>query len=142
VAELSRTSDDRETQEPTGLQLVHDVHDVCLKDRNGKKVGRVDALALIVGDDGRLRVSAILVGGPVRARRIGHWMVWLHHLMCVAFHADRSGGVSRIPFSAVRCIADTVELDVDADTLPSGHLERWLDRRIISHIPGASGEKK
>jgi hypothetical protein len=125
-----------------GVQLVHDVLDACLTDRNGRKIGRVDALALMLADGEPLRVSAILIGGPVRAERIGKWMVKLRGAVSSMLHHDREFGVSRVPFSAVRGIAETIDLDVDGTKLPSGHLERWLGDHVIGHIPGSRGEKK
>ena len=49
---------------------------------------------------------------------------------------------SRVPFDAVRRIADTIELDVEGDALESMHLERWLATHIVCRIPGASGDRK
>jgi hypothetical protein len=126
----------------SGVQLVHDVLDVCLTDRNGKKVGRVDALVLTVENGKAPRVSEILIGGPVRAERIGKWMVWLHRALRGMLRAGEGNGVSRVPFSAVCGIAETIDLDVGAATLPSGHLERWLHDHVISRIPGSGGERK
>lgn len=125
-----------------GVQLVHDVLDACLTDRNGRKIGRVDALILTLAEDKPPRVTAILIGGPVRAERIGKWMVKLRGAISAMLHRDQNFGVSRVPFSAVRGIAETVDLDVDGTTLPSGHLERWLGDHIIDRIPGSQGEKK
>lgn len=125
-----------------GVQLVHDVLDACLTDRTGCKVGRVDALTLTLTDDGKLRVSTILIGGQVRAGRVGKWMLGLRGAISAMMHDDRDFGVSRVPFSAVRGIGDTIDLAVDGSELPSGHLERWLGDHIIDRIPGSKGEKK
>jgi sporulation protein YlmC with PRC-barrel domain len=125
-----------------GVQLVHDVLDACLTDRTCRKVGRVDELVITLTDGEQPRVSTILIGGPVRAQRIGRWMVKLRAMVSAILHHEREVGVSRVPFSAVREIGETIELDVDAATLPSGHLERWLGDHIIDHIPGSHGEKK
>ncbi len=125
-----------------GVQLVHSVQDSCLTDRNGNKVGRVDVLVLSLNEGEPPRVSHILIGGPVRDERIGRWMVWLHHVMCALLRLDRKDGVSRVPFSAVREIADTIKLDVEARTLPSQHFERWLGKHVIGHIPGSHGDRK
>lgn len=125
-----------------GLQLVHDVQDVCLMDRDGNRVGRVDSLVLVPRSDGRLRVATILIGGPVRARRVGWIMVSLHNIMCRIFRIDRAAGESKVPFSNVRTIGETIEIDVDGKSLPSGHLERWLNAHVIGHIPGSSGDTK
>jgi hypothetical protein len=124
-----------------GLHLTHDVLDAQLLDRHDKRIGRVDALALELRPGRPPRVATILVGGPVRAQRIGRWMVWLSGVMRTLGRV-RSAGVSRIPFSAVRCIGSTIKVDVDGDELESGHAERWLAEHVICRIPGAGGESK
>ena len=125
-----------------GVQLVHDVLDACLRDRNGRRIGRVDALALTLTEGKPLRVSTILIGGAVRAERVGTWMVRLRGAISAMLHHDRDFGVSHVPFAAVRGIGGTIELDVDGARLPSSRLERWLGDHIIGHIPGSQGENK
>jgi sporulation protein YlmC with PRC-barrel domain len=124
-----------------GLPLVHDVLDAQLLDRRKQRIGRVDDVALELRPGQPLRVATVLVGGPVRARRIGRVAVWINHLLR-AIGRVRSPGVSRIPFTAVRTIGDMIELDVDGDTLESGHAERWLAEHVVRFIPGAEGERK
>ena len=124
-----------------GLHLVHDVLDAQLLDRAKEKIGRADAVVLELLDGRPPRVAAILIGGPVRAQRIGPWMVALARVMRGLGRVQHAG-VSRIAFSAVRCIADTIELDVDGHELEAGHLEGWLREHIVCHLPFSSGEKK
>jgi hypothetical protein len=124
-----------------GLHLTHDVLDAQLVDRRRERIGRVDALALELRPGRPPRVATILIGGPVRAERIGRWMVWLSRTMR-ALGRVRSPGVSRIPFSAVRCIGDTIQVDVDGRELESGHVERWLAEHVVCRIPGSDGQAK
>ncbi|HKG93949.1 MAG TPA: hypothetical protein VKA84_18715 [Gemmatimonadaceae bacterium] len=124
-----------------GLRLVHEVLDSQLVDRRKEKIGRVDALVLELRDGEPPCVAAILVGGAVRAERVGRWMVWLNRALRSLARA-RGDGVSRISFDAVRRIADTIEVDVDGESLPSGRLERWLAEKVVCRIPGARGEGK
>lgn len=121
-----------------GLRLVHKVLDAQLVDRRQEKIGRVDLLLLELRDGRPPCVAAIVIGGAARAQRVGGWMVWLRRVGGRAF-GRREEKVSCIPFSAVRRIGDTIELDVDGDTLPSGHLERWLAEHIVRRIPGGGG---
>jgi hypothetical protein len=127
--------------ETAGLRLVHDVLDAQLLDRRRRKIGRADALVLELRDGAPPRVAAILIGGAVREERVGRWAVavagWFRALVGV-----RAGGVSRVPFAALREVAGCVELDVDGDTLESGRSERWLDANIVCRIPGSHGEQK
>ncbi|MEP6732403.1 MAG: hypothetical protein ABJE10_17285 [bacterium] len=123
------------------IRLVHDILDAQLCDRNNQNVGRVDALVLEI-DDGRApRVATILVGGSIRARRIGRWVTTLLDLMRQVRHTS-DDKVSRIPFSLVRRIDDAIHVDVDEKDLPSEHRERWLKQHVVCRIPGAEGERK
>jgi hypothetical protein len=125
----------------SGLRLVHDVLDCQLVDRRKRKIGRVDSIVLALEAGRAPRVAAILIGGPVRAERIGRWTEWLARGLR-ALRRVRRPGVSAIPFAAVRRIADTIELDVDGDELESGHLEAWLAERIVRRIPGSGSDEQ
>jgi hypothetical protein len=123
------------------LHLSHDVIDSQLVDRHKEKIGRVDDLLLELEEGKPPRVATIVIGGRARARRVGGWMVALHR----TWHAllgHREEHESRVPFDAVRCVADTIELDVDGQGLAAMHVERWLARHVICPIPGAGGERK
>jgi hypothetical protein len=119
----------------SGIHLVHEVLDAQLVDRRKRKIGRVDELLLALDESGALRVEHILIGGPVRAARIGRWMQLLASALRRLGGVRRSG-VSRVAFDDVRCIADTIELDVDERELDSEHLERWLKDNVVRRIPG------
>lgn len=124
-----------------GLDLRHDVQDAQLVDRHHENVGRCDALLLELRESQPPRITAILIGGPARSERIGRWMTALRRLLPGPARAPE-GGVSRIPFAAVRSIGKTIELDVMRDDLPSGHLEQWLARNVICRLPGADSKKE
>jgi hypothetical protein len=124
----------------SGLHLVHDVLDAQLVDRERRKVGRIDALMLELEPGRPARVSAICIGGRERERRVGRWVLRLSDALH-ALAGIEHGGVSRVPFDAVRCISDTIEIDVDGRDLACGRLEAWLRRHIIGRIPGAAGRK-
>jgi hypothetical protein len=121
------------------LALVHDVLDAQLVDRHDRKIGRVDSVVLALSPGRPLRVTTILVGGPVRAERVGRWMVALARASR-ALGRIRHPGVSAIPFSAVRRIADTIQVEVDGRDLEASHREVWLAEHVIEHIPGAGTE--
>lgn len=123
------------------LLLVHDVLDLQLLDRTEAKIGRVDALMLVVEAGKPVRVKSILLGGPVRQERMGRWATWLGGMLRRAFRPT-TDGASEIPFSAVRRIADSIEVDADEDDLESEHAERWLCDHVVRRIPGAEGEEK
>jgi hypothetical protein len=123
------------------LSLVQDVLDAQLVDRHEEKIGRVDGVLLELRDGEPPRVATILIGGAIRGERIGRWMSWLRRtIRAITRRGDER--VSRVPFDAVRRVGDTVQLDVESATLPSGHLERWLAEHVVCHIPGGAGERK
>jgi hypothetical protein len=122
----------------SGLLLVHDLQDAQLLDRHDEKIGRVDALVLELVDGRPPRVATILVGAPVREERIGRWVLHLAQLLRWIGRVETEG-VSRIPFSAVRRIGSTIDVDVDSSALESGHLERWLRDHVVRRIPIRGG---
>jgi hypothetical protein len=124
-----------------GLDLCHDVQDAQLVDRRCEHIGRCDALLLELREGRPPRVATILIGGPARNERIGRWMMALRGLF-PAPKTTPDGGVSRIPFGAVRAISSTIQLDVLREDLPSEHVERWLSSHIIGRIPGADEKKE
>lgn len=124
-----------------GLDLRHDVQDAQLVDRRHENIGRCDALLLELRENAPPRIAAMLIGGPARSERIGRWMTALRRLVPGHTRAPE-GGVSRIPFAAVRSIGNTIELDVLRDDLPSEHLEQWLARNVVCRIPGAESKKE
>ena len=123
------------------LHLSHSVIDSQLVDRHQEKIGRVDELLLELEEGKPPRVATIVIGGAARARRVGGWMLACHRAVHALF-GQREEHESHVPFDAVRCIADTIQLDVEGDSLDSMHLERWLATHVIGRIPGASGERK
>ena len=111
----------------TTLELVRDVLDKRLQDRNGRFIGTVDSILLEVHDDGPPTVPAIEVGAPALLRRVHPALArWARGLP-----------TTRIPLSTLREVGPDVEVDVDAE----GHtsllrVEKWLRRHVIERIPG------
>lgn len=124
-----------------GLDLRHDVLDAQLVDRHREHIGRCDTLVLELRDGKPPRVATVLIGGQVRDERIGRWMTALARVLHGGMRAP-GAGVSRIPFSAMRSLGETIEMDVLRDELPSEHVEQWLATHIICRIPGAQGKKE
>ncbi|HEX2778524.1 MAG TPA: PRC-barrel domain-containing protein [Gemmatimonadaceae bacterium] len=120
------------------IELVHDVLDMQLVDRNGEKMGRVDGITIELRDGQPPRVVELLVGGTVLADRVGSWMVWL--LRGLGALARVKPVVTRLPFEVVHAVSDTIELDVDAKSTTAMRTEQWFDK-LVCAIPGASGSK-
>jgi hypothetical protein len=117
------------------FDLIVDVLDKQLVDRNRVPMGRVDGLVLEVrGDD--LRVRAIETGFVVLARRLHprleRWLRALRRKLSV-----RRTALYRIDWSKVLDVdAHYVQVDVDAERTPAYDWERWLRRRVVGKVPG------
>jgi sporulation protein YlmC with PRC-barrel domain len=116
------------------VQLGREVLDQQLVDRSHINMGKVDGVVLELREGAPPRVSAILTGGHLLARRlhprIESWARWL----------TRRWGPGnlepmRIPWEKVRKIGVDVKVDVAADQgMPWEH---WVRDHILCHIPGA-----
>jgi sporulation protein YlmC with PRC-barrel domain len=118
------------------MDLVRDVLDKALADRNGREMGRVDRVVLQVRAGAPPRVAAVEVGPAVLAARVGpfvgRWAAALEH----AFAVDEGRPV-RIPFREVLDIADYVKVDLAFTDTAVATVEQRLRKRINA-IPGSS----
>jgi hypothetical protein len=117
------------------MDLVRDLLDKKLVDRNGREMGRVDSIVLEIRDDAPPRVAALETGPAVLASR-------LHPILgrCVAalelLFGVQEGRPVRISFGDVLDIHDGVKVDLAFGETAAGTVEQRL-RRWISSIPGA-----
>ncbi len=125
---------------------VLDVHlrllDRQLVDPDGRFVGKVDDLELELDESGRPYVTAILVGpralGPRLGGRLGHWVTAIARRL-----ADgQDEQPQRIDFALVSEIDSAVTVSRRRRDLDVAPLERWVDRNIISRIPGSGHESE
>lgn len=117
------------------MDLVRDVLDKKLIDRNGREIGRVDSLILEVRPDAPPRVTALEVGPAVLASRVhpilGRLMAGLEHAVGIA-----QGRPLRIPFSSVLQLDDEIKVDLAVEQTAAATVDRWL-RSWIRSLPGA-----
>jgi len=118
------------------VDLVRDVLDKQLLDRNRKKMNKVDGIVLEVDDHQPPRLAYLEVGGLTLARRLhprlGKW---------VAARREKTNSIQteafRIPWAHVRGIGVDIEVDLDAEHTPVFAWEQWLREKIIRRIPGS-----
>jgi sporulation protein YlmC with PRC-barrel domain len=118
------------------MNLVRDILDKQVLDRNGRPMGRVDGLVIELGGDGPPRVVAVQMGAVVLAYRLGPRIGAM-----IARVAERLGGrehrdAFRIPWTAVTDVGRDLEVSVDVTETPLRDWQNWLNRHIIKHIPG------
>ena len=108
-------------------------------DPDGGLVANVDDVEL-TERDGRLVVTAILVGpgvlGPRLGGRLGHWTVAVWRRL----RAEANPKPGRIDAADISRIDSAVHLSVRPDDPGIDGLGRWVDEHIISRIPGATHE--
>ena len=110
------------------LRVARGLLDHQLLDRDGRRCGNVDDVLLEGGPGERLVVAALVSGpGAWRRRLPRSWRP-------VAWGLERlfGTGETHVPWSAVRDIGATVELDVRASDVGLGRGDdvagRWFDR--------------
>src|SRR5258705_7810279 len=118
------------------MDLVRDCLDKQLVDRNGHKMGRVDAVVLQLEGGKQPTVAYIEVGAVSRAERLhrglGSYVKAISKRVGIApqdpFH---------IPWSKLVSAGLEVIAGVDAEKTPALAWELWLREKIIGRIPGA-----
>ena len=120
------------------LDLVRDVLDKQVTDREKTKMGRVDSLVLELREGQPPRVVAIEMGFVVLARRLHPRLRdWLLRLSRRA-HVRKQACYS-VPWSQVLDVNPfCVQLDVEAAKTPAFDWERWLRDHVIARLPGVA----
>jgi sporulation protein YlmC with PRC-barrel domain len=118
---------------------VLELLDRQLVDRNGRLVGKVDDIELIVDDepDALPRVTALLAGLGALANHIGGDTGAALAAAERRLAADRDRQPSRVDIALVREIGSSVELDAVREELDTNRAERWVRDVIVDKIPGA-----
>jgi sporulation protein YlmC with PRC-barrel domain len=118
------------------MDLVRDLLDKEVIDRNGRELGRVDRIVVRIRDGAPPAVVALEIGPSALARRLGatlgQWMEALEH----AFAVDQGRPV-RMPISQVLDLNDHVKVDVAAGETAIATIERKL-RRWVRALPFSS----
>ena len=123
--------------QPDPVYLDFHLLDRQIMDSQERMVGNVDDLELTLREDGRLQVTALLVGQQVLGDRIGgrlgRWMSAVARRLA----PDPDPPPIRIPYDLVARVGSEITLRVPADLLVEPPLEGWLRQHLIGRIPGA-----
>jgi len=122
------------------IDLVRDLLDVQLKDRTGRRIGRVDGVVLELRDGRPPRVAAMEVGALAFARRVHPKIARVLRVVAVRLLPVSLRSVY-LPLTLFRDVGVDVELDVDAmRDRRMLRLEKWLNRHVVQRLPG-SGQR-
>jgi len=118
------------------IDLVRDLMDAQIVDREQRPIGRVDAILLELRDGRPPRVAAMEVGLLTAMRRVSprlagivrRTMRWLPVIPPTV----------RLPLTLFRDLGVDIELDLDPGTERRLlRVERWLRRHIVARLPGS-----
>jgi sporulation protein YlmC with PRC-barrel domain len=117
------------------VDLIRDVLDNQLIDRNGCKMGRADGIIVEVQEGEPPRLAYIEVGMSVLAHRIHprleRWIVALQS----RWGAKQTKPL-RIPWSKVLDVGIDIDVDLEAEETEALAYENWLREQVIERIPG------
>ena len=117
------------------MDLVRDLLDKQVVDRNGRELGRVDSIILDVRSDGTAVVSGIEIGLIACARRLHLFLERCARAIETILAVDPQRPV-RIQMSQIVDFDKDIKVDVAATDTPVVQVEQRA-RRIVSSIPGA-----
>ena len=123
------------------MDLIRDVLDKKLTDREDCVMGRVSGLLMHVGENTQPRVTHILIGGPTLWMRINPLLGRISKRLGRLWGPKRSEPV-RIPWSRVETVGRDIKLDVEAKETGALDWELWLAKHVIEHIPGGGSEEE
>jgi len=121
------------------FDIVRDVLDKQLVDRDDMRMGRADGVILELRDGEPPRIDHFELGFAVLARRlhprVESWFLALRNRWSV-----RRNARFLIPWERVMEVNQhCVKLDIEAGKSPAFEWERWLRRNVIEKIPGMKG---
>ena len=118
------------------MELVRDVLDKQIIDKNHMKVGKADGIIVTLRKDRPPRLIALELGASTAAfrlsTRLGQWVEHLEKALGIT-HSDRV----RILFEHVTRTGIDVEVDIDGKRTGALKWEDWLREHVIGPIPGS-----
>ena len=117
------------------LHLARDLEDKRVVDRNGRELGRVDRVVLVLPPDGMARVTAIEIGPSALGARLhpvlGRVVRGVEHV----FHLE-SGRPVRVPVDHIQSVGENIKLAITAGDTAALAVEQRL-RPLIRFFPRA-----
>src|ERR1700730_17854617 len=95
------------------MNLVRDVLDKELLDREEEPMGRVDGLVMHVGKSSQPRITHVEIGGPVPWEKVPPLLARLS-IRLARMWGPKRGEEVRIPWSHVETVGRDIKLDVAA----------------------------
>ena len=123
------------------MNLVRDVLDKKLTDREKCEMGRVDGLLMRVGERSQPRITHIVIGGSTLWMRVHPALARLSVRLARIWGPRRTEPIT-IPWSRVESVGKDIRLDVKARDTGALDWELWIARHVIERIPGGGSEEE
>jgi sporulation protein YlmC with PRC-barrel domain len=123
------------------MDLVRDVMDQKVLDREDCEMGRVDGLVMQIEERSQPRITHIQIGGTTLWMRLHPAFARLAARLARVWGPKRADPV-RIPWSRVMTIGRDIKLNVRARETGAIDWEIWIARHIIERIPGGGHEEE
>lgn len=123
------------------MELVREVMDQKLLDREDCEMGRVDGLVMHFGERSQPRITHIQIGGTTPWMRLHPVFARAAEKLAGMWGPKRADPV-RIPWSRVMTVGRDIKLDVRARETGAIDWEIWIARHIIERIPGGGHEEQ
>lgn len=121
------------------MDLVRDVLDKRLLDRDDAIIGRVDGLIIEIHGESQPRVTQLTIGGPAVFARLGKRAVALAKFFAAHWGPKRRAAV-RIPWADVEHFGRDVKLNISCEDTKAMAWEDWMEEHIIARIPGGGSK--
>jgi sporulation protein YlmC with PRC-barrel domain len=119
------------------MELIRDILDKQVVDREQTKIGKVDGIVLELRDGQAPRVAAIEIGAVALARRLGRRTGRLASALGWAMGGEEHREPCRIEWHKVRDIGVDLQMDVLGRQTKIFDWQNWLRDHVIGRIPGA-----
>ena len=117
------------------MDVIRDVLDNQIVDRNQRKMGKVDGIIIEPRDGHPPRLTYLETGATTLAQRfhprLGNWVAAIERRW-----GAKNSEPYRIPWSKIRNIGIDVEVDLEAEQTSALAYEQWLREHVIKRIPG------
>jgi sporulation protein YlmC with PRC-barrel domain len=123
------------------MDLVRDILDQKLLDRENCEMGCIDGLVMQLDGRSQPRITHLQIGGTTPWMRLHPIFASLAARLARMWGPKRTDPV-RIPWSRVMTIGRDIKLDVRARETGAIDWEIWIARHIIERIPGGGHEEE
>jgi sporulation protein YlmC with PRC-barrel domain len=119
------------------MQLLRDILDKQVVDREQVKIGKVDGLVVELRQGKPPRLVAVELGSIALARRLGGQLGRWTARLAAKLGGKRQARPHRIAWNKVRDIGVDIEFDIDVRRTKILAWQHWLRDHVVGRIPGA-----